>query len=132
MDYFEVVSRTRTEMLDVTREVETAVAASGIEMGICCIYVPHTTAAVTVNEGHDPDVVRDILKALSDLVPAGDSYAHAEGNADAHIKATLVGSSARVPVQRGGLALGRWQRIFFCEFDGPRHRRVGVSVVADS
>jgi secondary thiamine-phosphate synthase enzyme len=93
------------------------------------VCVPHTTAAVTVNESHDPDVAEDLTKTLSKLVPAGAGYAHSEGNSDAHIKASLVGSSAQLIVEDGKLQLGRWQGVFFCEFDGPRQRQVSVQVL---
>lgn len=131
MDSFAVATRHRNELVDITAQVRAAVAASRIGSGICCVYVPHTTAAVTVNESHDPDVAQDISEALSRLVPAGRGYAHTEGNADAHIKAAAVGCCAQVPVEDGQLTLGRWQGIFFCEFDGPRQRTVQVVVLGN-
>jgi secondary thiamine-phosphate synthase enzyme len=129
---FEVATRTRTELVDVTAQVHAAVASVGVESGTCLVCVPHTTAGVCVNEAFDPDVAHDICSALSRLVPHRAGYAHAEGNADAHIKAVLVGSSQAIPVERGRLALGRWQGVFLCEFDGPRPRRVHVKVTSDS
>ena len=126
---FEVTTRSRTELVDVTGEVQSAVAQAQVMSGVCFVYVPHTTAAVTVNESADPDVAADATAALSKLVPHRAGYAHAEGNSDAHIKAMLVGSSVAVPVDAGRLALGRWQGIFFCEFDGPRTRRVLVQAI---
>ena len=129
MESFEVTTGSRNELKDVTGEVQAAVAKCGVKSGIAFIFVPHTTAGVTVNESYDPDVARDIENTLSKLVPADRGYAHAEGNADAHIKATLVGSCAQVPVEDGGLVLGRWQGVFFCEFDGPRTRQVRVQVL---
>jgi len=129
----EVALRTsrRSELVDITAEIEKAVAASGIADGLCCLFVPHTTAGVIVNENDDPAVARDIAATLDRLVPREARYEHQEGNADAHVKSALTGVSATVPVERGRLALGRWQGIFFCEFDGPRDRRVRVSIVAD-
>jgi secondary thiamine-phosphate synthase enzyme len=129
MESFGVRTESRNCLVDITAQVRSAVAGSGAESGIAFIYVPHTTAAVTVNESYDPDVGKDIESTLSKLVPARAGYAHSEGNADAHIKATLVGSCAQVPVEDGNLMLGRWQGVFFCEFDGPRTRRVLVKVL---
>jgi secondary thiamine-phosphate synthase enzyme len=100
-----------------------------VQEGLCCIYVPHTTAGVTINEGADPTVVEDLLARLQHLVPRDGSYGHAEGNADSHIKASIVGATAVVPVAGGKPIIGTWQSIFFCEFDGPRARRVLVKVV---
>lgn len=125
---FGVRTTRRLEMVDVTRHVQEAVVASGVTNGMCTVYVPHTTAGVTVNEGADPDVAADILDALERIVPSGASYRHAEGNAAAHIKASIVGSSAQIPVGSGRLTLGTWQAVFFCEFDGPRSRTVRVEV----
>jgi secondary thiamine-phosphate synthase enzyme len=121
----------RTQLVNITAEVEKIVAASGVPRGFCHFYVPHTTAGVTINEGDDPDVARDIEAALDRLVPHGGSYRHAEGNADAHIKSTLVGVSQTVRIENGRLQLGRWQAIFFCEFDGPRQRELRVKIVSD-
>ena len=105
------------------------IARSGVGEGLCHIFVPHTTAGVTINEKADPDVTRDIEETLSRLVPEGEGYRHAEGNSDAHVKSTLVGVSAFVPVSDGDIVLGTWQAIFFCEFDGPRSRRCLVRVI---
>jgi len=118
----------QTEMLDITSEVADAVKDSGVTDGLCTVFVPHTTAAVTINENADPSVRRDILAELNKVIPFADGYAHSEGNAAAHIKSVLVGASAQVPVRGGRLVLGTWQGIFFCEFDGPRTRRVLVDV----
>lgn len=122
----EITTRAREEMLDVTGLVEECVRKSGVEDGVCYLFVPHTTAAVTINENADPDVPRDILATLARLIPRGGNYSHREGNADAHVKASLLGHSASVPVRQGRLDLGTWQGIFFCEFDGPRRRRMLV------
>ncbi len=116
-------------MFDITGRVQFIVAASGIASGLCVVYVPHTTAAVTINENYDPSVARDLLACLTRLAPADARYDHTEGNADAHIKAMLVGASVHVPVEQGRLLLGQWQGIFFCEFDGPRRREVHVTVI---
>lgn len=124
-------TRARTEIKDITREIAQAVAQAGVESGLCQLYVPHTTAGILINESDDPDVARDIGEALDRLVPGTASYKHTEGNADSHIKASLVGSSALVPIEIGKLGLGRWQGIFFCEFDGPRRREVKVRISRD-
>ncbi|MDD5556052.1 MAG: secondary thiamine-phosphate synthase enzyme YjbQ [bacterium] len=124
-----VASRRRAEMIDITAAVARAVREIGVADGACCVSVPHTTAGVTVNENADPSVREDILACLGRLAPAGAAWAHAEGNADSHIKASLVGSSASVPVAGGALVLGAWQGIFLCEFDGPRSRMVHVAVL---
>jgi secondary thiamine-phosphate synthase enzyme len=129
MTSFDVTTHVRTELLDITDKVRDAVAQSKVGSGVCFVYVPHTTAAVTVNESYDADVARDITETLSKLVPHRGGYAHSEGNADAHIKAAMVGSCQAIPVEEGRLALGRWQGVFFCEFDGPRQRRVHVQVI---
>jgi len=117
----------REEMVDITGAVAEAVTALGVDGGAVLVHVPHTTAAVTINEGYDPDVAADVVADLARRVPRDAGYAHAEGNSDSHIKAILVGSSQLVPVEGGRPALGRWQRIFFCEFDGPRSREVWIS-----
>ncbi len=119
----------RNEFVDVTGEVSDTVKESGVKEGYVHLYVPHTTAAVTINENYDPSVKSDILNKLSDVIPAGAGYAHAEGNADSHIKASIVGSSEFVPVTGGDIDLGRWQGVFFCEFDGPRSRRMLIQVI---
>ena len=121
----------RTELKDVTAEIEAIVRDSGCTEGVCHLYVPHTTAGVLINEGDDPAVARDIEAALDRLVPHAAGYTHAEGNADSHIKTALVGSSATVWIEGGRLALGRWQSIFFAEFDGPRTRELRVKIVRD-
>ncbi|KPK00954.1 MAG: hypothetical protein AMK71_07325 [Nitrospira bacterium SG8_35_4] len=119
----------RTEFVDITQDVQKIVKESGVKAGVCYVYVPHTTAGVTINEGADPSVVRDIQTALNNLIPHGGDYKHAEGNSDAHIKTSLVGSSQAIIIDQGKLLLGTWQAIFFCEFDGARSRRVQVKVM---
>lgn len=121
----------RTQLVDLTAQVQKAVAASGVTNGTCYLYVPHTTAAITINECADPDVARDVESALDRLVPKTGPYRHSEGNSDSHVKGALVGASQFVFVEGGKLALGRWQGVFFCEFDGPRERRLQVKVVSD-
>ncbi len=130
MERMEVRTQARTSHVDVTRQVQEAVARSGVRRGIAVVCSLHTTAGVTINENADPDVMEDVMAALERMAPRGGSYAHTEGNSDAHIKASLVGLSVTLPVEDGKLVLGRWQGIFFCEFDGPRRRTVGVQVVA--
>jgi len=125
----EIRTNKRMEMVDVTGTVRDIVRKSGVRTGICVLYVPHTTAAVTINENADPSVRRDISRTLAQLVPAGAGYEHLEGNADAHIKATMVGPSETVIIVDGDIMLGTWQGIFFCEFDGPRRRRMFVKIM---
>ncbi|MDP8214725.1 MAG: secondary thiamine-phosphate synthase enzyme YjbQ [Candidatus Euphemobacter frigidus] len=121
----------RSEMVDITARVERVVEEAGFKEGACIIFIPHTTAGVTINENADPSVQSDIQAVLSRMVPAGAGYSHLEGNADSHIKAGLMGSSVCVLVEGGKLQLGTWQGIFFCEFDGPRHRQVWVSFLRE-
>ena len=121
----------RTELKNVTSEVEKLVRDSGCKSGVCHLYVPHTTAGVIVNEGYDPDVARDMEGAFDRLVPDSPLFKHSEGNSDSHIKTALVGSSETVWIESGHLALGRWQRIFFAEFDGPRSRELRIKIVPD-
>ena len=118
----------RSEMVDITALVEEEIRAADIKDGICLVFVPHTTAGITINENADPSVQSDIQSVLTRLIPAGAGYSHLEGNADSHIKASLMGSSVRVIVEGGYLQLGTWQGIFFCEFDGPRNRKVWISL----
>ncbi len=125
----EVRTSARETLVDVTRDVAEEVARSGVAEGLAHVWCPHTTAGITVNEAADPDVAADIVTALRRLVPPDGGFRHREGNADAHVKASLVGSAALVPVSGGRLALGTWQGVFFCEFDGPRTRRVEVRLL---
>ena len=120
----------RIEMVDITSSVQREISKAEAQDGICVVYVPHTTAAVTINEGADPDVCDDIEAKLNELVPSHKGYHHTEGNADSHIKALLTGSSVSVLVENGRLVLGTWQKIFFCEFDGPRSRRVYMKIIS--
>jgi len=127
--YVNVRSRTRNEFVDISDKVQEVIKEAGITTGICYIYVPHTTAGITINEGADTAVQRDIQSALNKLIPFEADYHHSEGNADAHIKSTLVGVSKAVLIEEGKLLLGTWQAVYFCEFDGPRHRRVAIKIV---
>jgi len=122
-----VQTREQTEFVDITSEVSASVRSSGVTDGCCLVYVPHTTAGVTINESADPAVKADILKVLNQMVPWKAAYRHSEGNSPAHIKSTLVGASQTVPIEDGRLLLGTWQGIFCCEFDGPTTRKVYVS-----
>jgi secondary thiamine-phosphate synthase enzyme len=119
-----VKTASREELKDITSEVKRAVNESGVEDGIVILYVPHTTAGVTINESADPDVATDIIGQLENIAPRDKGYRHREGNADAHIKSSLIGNTARIFVENGNLKLGTWQGVFFAEFDGPRSRKV--------
>ena len=128
MESFSIRTGSKTEFKSITDRVASIVRDSGINEGTCVVYVPHTTAAVTINENADPSVKKDILMEVNKVIPFEDGYSHMEGNSAAHIKATLVGESVTVPITGGKLALGTWQGIFFCEFDGPRSRKVHVQL----
>ena len=118
-----------SEIIDITNKVEEVVERSGVKNGICIVYAPHTTAAVTINENADPSVKTDILNYLNRIVPWNGSYTHMEGNAAAHIKASVIGSDRTIIIRNGYLILGTWQGIYFCEFDGPRNRRVFIEII---
>lgn len=122
----------RTELKDVTAEIESEIRESGCSDGVCHLYVPHTTASVLINEGDDPAVARDIEATLDRLIPQPGNYEHSEGNSDSHIKTALIGSSETVWIENGRLVLGRWQAIFFAEFDGPRTRELRLKIVPDT
>lgn len=124
-----VETRSRAEMVDITAAVERQVRASGVRTGLCLVFVPHTTAGVTINESADPSVRADLIRALETMVPENAGYRHAEGNSAAHVKASLMGSSQTVAILNGAPALGTWQGIFLCEFDGPRKRRVQLRIL---
>jgi secondary thiamine-phosphate synthase enzyme len=121
----------RTQLVDITRDVQRIITALGIRVGTCFLYVPHTTAAVLINEHADPDVASDAEGALDRLVPSAGPYRHSEGNSDSHIKTMLTGTTQFIFVEEGKLALGRWQGVFFAEFDGPRERKLYVKVLPD-
>ncbi len=129
MKKFDVQTGSKEVFVDITRQVEEEVRKSNIKSGICVVYVPHTTAAVTINENADPTVRQDILMTLRKAVPDSLPYAHAEGNSPAHVKSSLVGASITIPIEDGRLVLGTWQGVFFCEFDGPRRRQVYVKLL---
>jgi secondary thiamine-phosphate synthase enzyme len=128
MHTFRISTRRRNELIDITERVQEIVKKARVSDGVCCVYIPHTTAAVLINENADPSVCADILSALERLVPEDAPYTHTEGNSDAHVKAAVIGSSRTILVSGGRLALGRWQGIFFCEFDGPREREIWVEI----
>ncbi len=126
-----VKTRTRTELVDITSDINHLVQQSGVDQGLCMLYVPHTTAAVTINESADPSVKADMLMILNEIIPWEADYRHLEGNSAAHIKTTLVGSSELIAIENGRLVLGTWQGIFFCEFDGPRSRKLHVRIMEE-
>ena len=126
-----VKTREKTELIDITTNINQLIQKSGTDQGLCMIYVPHTTAAVTINESADPSVKSDILMILNQIIPWEANYRHLEGNSPAHIKSTLVGSSELIAIENHRLVLGTWQGIFFCEFDGPRTRKVDVRIMAE-
>ena len=125
----DVATNEHTQMKDITDLVQKTVAESGVTDGICTVFIPHTTAAVTINENADPDVVRDFTAEINKIVPWEDGYRHVEGNSAAHLKASMIGFSEQIIIDRGRLVLGTWQGIYFCEFDGPRHRKVYVKIM---
>jgi secondary thiamine-phosphate synthase enzyme len=125
----EVASRSRCELIDITDKIRDCVKHSEKRDGVCYVFVPHTTAGVTINEGADPDVKRDIVKTLEKVFPEQGDYRHAEGNSDAHIKTMLTGNSSVILIEDGKLLLGTWQAIYFCEYDGPRNRRVSIKII---
>lgn len=127
--HINVKTNTRTEFADITPDVQKIVDESGVKNGVCYVYVPHTTAGVTINEGADPSVVKDMLSTLNDLVPRRADYLHMEGNSDSHIKTSLIGASESIIIDSGKLQLGTWQSVFFCEFDGARSRKVMVKII---
>lgn len=124
-----IKTKQRTELIDITTEVRTALQSHDIQNGLCFLYVPHTTAAVTINESADPSVPSDILMVLNQVIPWKAGYRHLEGNSPAHIKSTLVGASEMIGIEKGQLVLGTWQGIFFCEFDGPRTRKLHIRLM---
>jgi secondary thiamine-phosphate synthase enzyme len=131
METVRVKTERRTQLVDVTSQVQRAVTKSGVASGMCYVFVPHTTAAVMINEHADPDVARDLEGVFDRLVPHAGPYRHSEGNSDSHAKAVMVGASQVIFVEQGKLALGTWQGVFFCEFDGPRERKMFVKVVEE-
>lgn len=126
---FSINTRSSTEMVNITTQVQNELGKAEIKNGICTVFVPHTTAGITINEGADPDVADDMIMEINKIVPLQDGYKHAEGNSAAHLKTSFFGSSVQIPVENGRLSLGTWQAIFICEFDGPRNRRVVVQIL---
>lgn len=124
-----IQTNTQTQILDITAQVQKVVSESGIAEGLCCVFVPHTTAGVTINENADPSVKQDILMELNKIIPFDDNYSHSEGNSAAHIKASIIGPSVNIPLKNNNLLLGTWQGICFCEFDGPRTRKFYVKII---
>ena len=132
MEALRVKTARRTQLVDVTEQVQRAVAAARVVSGVCYLYVPHTTAGVMINEHFDPDVASDLEGVFERLVPRSGPYRHSEGNSDSHAKAALTGASQTILVEQGKLVLGQWQGVFFCEFDGPRDRKMWVRVMGDA
>ena len=126
-----VSTSAHTQMLNITDMIQDAVTESGVRSGVCTVFIPHTTAAVTINENADPDVVRDFIMEINKLVPWEDGYRHMEGNSAAHLKASMIGFSEQIIIEGGRLVLGTWQGIYFCEYDGPRRRNVYVKIMED-
>ena len=124
-----IKTNTRAQILDITAQVQKVVSESGIAEGLCCVFIPHTTAGVTINENADSSVRQDIVMELNKVIPFDDNYSHLEGNSAAHIKASIIGPSVNIPVKNNNLFLGTWQGICFCEFDGPRTRKYYVKIV---
>jgi secondary thiamine-phosphate synthase enzyme len=131
MKKFSIQTTEQTQLLDITTQIQKEIRGSDIKSGVCHIFVPHTTAAITINENADPDVKKDILMELNKIIPFNDNYRHLEGNSAAHIKASLMGSSETIIIENGSLRLGTWQGVYFCEFDGPRTRTVWVKLIHD-
>lgn len=129
MKTIQVKTKSRNQFVDISSLVAVAIAESGVVNGICVVFCPHTTAAVTINENADPDVTRDINLHMSELVPNRQDFAHMEGNSDGHIKSSLFGSSLSLIIENGRIVLGNWQGIYFCEFDGPRTRKVHIKIL---
>jgi secondary thiamine-phosphate synthase enzyme len=129
MNIIKINSVKRNEFIDITAQVQSAVKDSKIKEGLCTVFCPHTTAGLTINENADPAVVKDILKHLEEIIPAQKGYTHAEGNSDAHIKSSLLGCSLNIIIENSSLALGTWQGIYFCEFDGPRQRKIYIKII---
>ncbi len=124
-----VKTRSRIEMIDITEKVKNFISSHNVKTGICCLSVPHTTAGITINENTDFNVQLDINSKLDNLIPPNDNYTHIEGNSDSHIKSTLVGSSISIIIDGGKPVLGTWQGIYFCEFDGPRNRKLNIKLI---
>ncbi len=129
--FLSVKSQKKTQFIDITSDTKNIIQTSGIDQGLCMVFVPHTTAAITINESADPSVKSDILMILNQIIPWDADYRHLEGNSPAHIKSTLVGSSELIAIENRRLVLGTWQGVFFCEFDGPRTRKVNIRITEE-
>ena len=129
LEVLEFDTSKRNDLLDITAEVSAAVSMSRIERVICCLYVPHATSGVTINENADPSVALDIIKKLETMVPRNEDYSHTEGNSDSHVKSSIIGTTLTIIIEDGSLVLGTWQGIYFCEFDGPRSRKIYVKTI---
>ncbi len=129
LEVLEFDTSKRNDLIDITAEVIAAISRSRIESGICCLYVPHATSGVTINENADPSVRLDIIKKLETMVPRSENYTHTEGNSDSHVKSSIIGTTLTIIIENGSLVLGTWQGIFFCEFDGPRSRKIYVKTI---
>ncbi|QUH31900.1 YjbQ family protein [Vallitalea guaymasensis] len=127
----QVKTNKHTEMIDITSKVQNIIESEGVEDGICTVFIPHTTAGVTINENADPDVTRDMLMEMNKIVPLEDGYRHMEGNSAAHIKSSMMGFSETIIIKEGRLLLGTWQGIYFCEFDGPRNRKTMINIIIE-
>jgi secondary thiamine-phosphate synthase enzyme len=130
MQILEIETTSHTEMIDITAEIAAAISKNNVKSGVCTIFVPHTTAGVTLNENADPSVRKDFINVFEKLIPKYERYSHAEGNAPAHIKSSIFGSSLNIIIEDGKPVLGTWQGIFFCEFDGPRNRKIYLQIAA--
>lgn len=129
LETINIKSSRRTEIINITDSIIKAVSNSGVESGICFLHVPHTTAAVTINESADPDVTGDIIRKINEIIPVDSGYMHVEGNSDAHIKSSLFGATLSLIIENGNILLGTWQNIYFCEFDGPRNRKLHIKII---
>jgi len=132
MKHYSINTHSRVEFVDITDLIRKAVRESAVRDGACIAYIPHTTAGITINENADPSVISDIIMQLGKIIPASGAYRHYEGNSDAHIKASLVGFSQTILIENGDLLLGTWQSIYFCEFDGPRQRKLYLKIIPSS
>jgi secondary thiamine-phosphate synthase enzyme len=130
MQKISLKTRKHSEFIDITPSIQDIVRKSGVESGVCHVFIPHTTAGITINENADPDVIRDIIAELDTIVPLEDNYAHTEGNSAAHIKSSMMGCSQTTLIEGGRLSLGTWQSLFFCEFDGPRNRSLWIKILS--
>jgi secondary thiamine-phosphate synthase enzyme len=131
IEQFTLSTSSRNQLINITDTVSDYVQRSGVKSGICLVYTPHTTAAITINENADPSVASDIIRKLADIFPQNDNYDHSEGNSDAHLKSSVIGCSQTLVIENGSLLLGTWQGIYFCEFDGKRSRKFYVKVISD-